>query len=86
MVLDRQDFIRNARGEVDSLKQAGTALSNELKAVLSYFGESVHDPSSSEAGLKPEDFFALIVTFSSSLQVSPAYDRLVKLLKWLVHQ
>jgi hypothetical protein len=62
--------MRDARGEVDALKHAGIALSDELKAVLAYFGESAHDLSSSEPGSTPEDFFALIVTFSSSIQVS----------------
>lgn len=36
--------------------------------MLLYFGESASDPSSSEAGTKPEDFFGLVAAFSSSLQ------------------
>ncbi|KAF9506490.1 hypothetical protein BS47DRAFT_1399443 [Hydnum rufescens UP504] len=63
-----EEFMRDARGEVNALEHAGIALRNELTAVLVYFGESTRDLSSSEPGSKPEDFFALIVTFSSSLQ------------------
>lgn len=38
----------------------------ELKSLLSYYGEN---PESSDAP-KPEDFFGLVASFSSSLQVS----------------
>lgn len=43
----------------------GTALSKELRSLLTYFGEN---PDSPEAP-KLEDFFGLIASFSSSLQV-----------------
>lgn len=36
--------------------------------MLQYFGESPAEASPSESGVKPEDFFALVVTFSSDLQ------------------
>lgn len=38
----------------------------DLKSLLSYYGEN---PESSDAP-KPEDFFGLVASFSSSLQVS----------------
>jgi diaphanous 1 len=50
---------------VDALKKMAAALENDLKSLLTYFGEN---PSSPEAP-KPEDFFALVCSFSSSLQV-----------------
>jgi diaphanous 1 len=43
-----------------------TTLENDLKSLLSYFGEN---PDSPEAP-KSEDFFAMICSFSSSLQAS----------------
>jgi len=36
--------------------------------MLQYFGESPAEALPSESGTKPEDFFALVVTFSSDLQ------------------
>jgi len=42
------------------------AIEKELKSLLEYYGEV---PEAPEAP-KPEDFFGLIVSFSSSLQVS----------------
>lgn len=41
------------------------SLEAELKSMLAFFGEN---PDSPEAP-KPEDFFGMILTFSSSLQV-----------------
>ncbi len=49
---------------VDSLKNMGTSLDTELRSLLSFYGE---DPSSPDAP-KSEDFFGLILSFSSSLQ------------------
>ena len=49
---------------VDSLKNMGTSLDTELRSLLSFYGE---DPASPEAP-KPEDFFGMILSFSSSLQ------------------
>src|SRR5882762_6686909 len=43
----------------------GTSLESELRSLLVYYGER---PESSEAH-KPEDFFSLILSFSSALQV-----------------
>lgn len=49
---------------VDSLKNMGTSLDSELRSLLAFFGET---PDSPEAP-KPEDFFGLILSFSSALQ------------------
>ena len=43
----------------------------DLKSLMAYFGESTTSGESPE-GPKPEDFFSLIVSFSSSLRVSSA--------------
>ena len=48
---------------VDSLKNMGTSLDTELRSLLTFFGEA---PDSPEAP-KPEDFFGLILSFSSSI-------------------
>jgi diaphanous 1 len=50
---------------VDALKKMCCAVEEELRSLLSYFGEQPDSPD----GCKPEDFFGLIVSFSSSLQV-----------------
>lgn len=44
----------------------GAMVESEIRLLMNYYGES---PDSPEAP-KPEDFFALIASFSSSLQVS----------------
>lgn len=50
---------------IDAMSKMGHALEGDLKALLAYYGE---DPTSPEAP-KPEDFFGLVLSFSSSLQV-----------------
>ena len=52
-------------GSVDALTKMSVSLEAELKSMLTFFGEN---PDSPEAP-KPEDFFGLILSFSSSLQV-----------------
>jgi hypothetical protein len=52
------------------LKRSGDAMNDEVGNMLQYFGESPAGALPSESGAKPEDFFALLVTFSSDLQVS----------------
>jgi len=47
---------------IKSIREIATNLDNELQQMLIYYGE---DPNST----KPEDFFGLIVSFSSSLIV-----------------
>lgn len=48
------------------LRSDASRLERDLKELLVYYGEK---PDSSE-GLKPEDFFGLVMSFSSSLQVT----------------
>jgi hypothetical protein len=52
-------------GNVDALKKMGISVESELRSLLVYYGER---PESSETH-KPEDFFGLILSFSSDLQV-----------------
>jgi hypothetical protein len=49
---------------VDALKNMGTALEGELRSLLAYYGENPDSPDAP----KPEDFFGLVASFSSSLQ------------------
>jgi hypothetical protein len=42
----------------------GSALEGELRSLLAYYGENPDSPDAP----KPEDFFGLIASFSSSLQ------------------
>ena len=50
---------------VDALKKMGTSVDQDLHSLLAYYGET----SDSSNGPKPEDFFALIMAFSSALNV-----------------
>ena len=59
-----EPFIAQARPTVDNLKISGQALDSELKSLMAYYGESTEG---SDA-MKPEDFFGVIMTFSSTLQ------------------
>jgi hypothetical protein len=61
-----QPFVEQVTGSIHALTSMSTALDKELKSLLTYYGE---DPASPEAP-KPEDFFGLVASFSSSLQVS----------------
>ena len=60
-----QPFVKTISPSVDALKNMATALDNELRSLLAFFGEN---PEAQDAP-KPEDFFGLILSFSSSLQV-----------------
>lgn len=60
-----QPFALQVGQAVDAMKNMANALDKDLKALLAYFGEN---PDSPEAP-KPEEFFAMICSFSSSLQV-----------------
>lgn len=62
-----QPFIQRFELSIEALHNMSATLDNELKSLVSYYGE---DPNSTEAP-KPEDFFGLVASFSSSLQVSP---------------
>ena len=44
----------------------GLSLESELRFLLAYYGETASGPDA----LKPEDFFNLVLSFSSSLQVT----------------
>ncbi|KAJ3566776.1 hypothetical protein NP233_g6789 [Leucocoprinus birnbaumii] len=59
-----EPFVDKVKESIQALASMGTTLDKELKSLLTYYGE---DPSSPEAP-KPEDFFGLIASFSSSLQ------------------
>ena len=54
------------RVTIDAVSKLGSALESDLKNLLEYYGETPDSPDSP----KPEDFFALILSFSSSLQVT----------------
>ncbi|KAF8312679.1 hypothetical protein DL93DRAFT_2081942 [Clavulina sp. PMI_390] len=66
-----QTFLHESSSAVEKLKKDGIAMSSEIKRMMQYFGEAAAEqaPSSPE-GTKPEDFFALMVTFSCDLQAS----------------
>jgi len=59
-----EPFIRDVDQAVTALKEATIAMDGELKSLLAYFGEA---PESTD-GTRPEDFFGLIMSFSSALQ------------------
>ncbi|KAH9077001.1 hypothetical protein EDB83DRAFT_1666008 [Lactarius deliciosus] len=59
-----EPFILKERVTIDAVSKLGSALDADLKNLLVYYGETPDSPDSP----KPEDFFALILTFSSSLQ------------------
>ena len=59
-----EPFIVQARPTVDNLKVSGQALDSELKSLMAYYGESTEGSDAT----KPEDFFGVIMTFSSALQ------------------
>ena len=59
-------FLIKERVTIDAVSKLGAALEAELRNLLIFYGEIPDSPDSP----KPEDFFALILSFSSSLQVS----------------
>ncbi|KAG6910997.1 hypothetical protein DXG01_006051 [Tephrocybe rancida] len=61
-----QPFVEQVSTSVDALKNMSNSLDGDLRSLLTYFGE---DPNAPDAP-KPEDFFGLIVSFSTSLQKS----------------
>lgn len=60
-----QSFIAQVSPNVDSLMKMGNMIEEELRSLLIYYGE---DPDSPDAP-KPEEFFGLVASFSSTLQV-----------------
>jgi len=59
-----EPFMVQARPTVDNLKVSGQALDSELKSLMSYYGE----PMEGSDAAKPEDFFGVIMAFSSALR------------------
>ncbi|KAG6373818.1 hypothetical protein JVT61DRAFT_5963 [Boletus reticuloceps] len=59
-----QHFIVQVSDSVEALKKLTASVENDLRSVFSYYGESFDSPDS----LKPEEFFGMICSFSSSLQ------------------
>lgn len=74
-----QTFLVEKGPSIDALKLMGMTIDKELQGLLAYYGEN---PGSPEAP-KPEDFFGLIASFSSSLQkcALEVHDAEVKLNK-----
>ncbi|KAG6854352.1 hypothetical protein C0991_007857 [Blastosporella zonata] len=61
-----QPFVQHVSSSVDALKNMSSSLDGELRSLLTYFGEDLN----AQDAPKPEDFFGLIVFFSTSLQKS----------------
>lgn len=61
-----QPFLQDARRNVGALNNMASALESELRSLFLYYGESTE----AAEGLKAEDFFGMILSFSTSLQVS----------------
>jgi diaphanous 1 len=59
-----EPFIAQVRLTVDNLKVSGQALDSELKSLMTYYGESAEGSDVT----KPEDFFGVVMSFSSALQ------------------
>ena len=60
-----QPFVAQISPSVQALQSMGNKVNEELRELLTYFGEQAD---SSDA-MKPEDFFGLVMSFASSLQV-----------------
>lgn len=80
--LSMKPFILQETPTVDALKNMGGALSKELRSLLVYYGENPDSPDAP----KPEDFFNLIASFSSSLQVCNSVSELFSLVVNLFSQ
>lgn len=50
---------------MEALKNMASALESEIRSLFMYYGEATD----STEGPKPEDFFGMVLSFSSSLQV-----------------
>lgn len=66
LIFCSQPFVVEASPSIAALKNMVTALDGELSSLLAYYGE---DPDSPEPS-KLEEFFKLVLDFSSALQVS----------------
>jgi hypothetical protein len=59
-----QPFAGRVNASVDALTKMTSSVEAEINTLLTYFGENAESPEAP----KPEDFFGLILSFSSSLQ------------------
>ncbi|KAF9232167.1 hypothetical protein BU15DRAFT_55302 [Melanogaster broomeanus] len=59
-----QPFLAQISGSVEALKEMTASVESDLRSLFTYYGESFE----SSEGPKPDDFFAMICSFSSSLQ------------------
>ncbi|KAG2129008.1 hypothetical protein DEU56DRAFT_818346 [Suillus clintonianus] len=60
----RQPFSLEVAQSVDALDKMAVLVGTDLRALFSYYGEDLDSPE----GPKPDDFFGMICSFSSSLQ------------------
>lgn len=60
-----QPFVKEVTPKIDKLKLMGDSVDQQIKSLLLYYGESPDSPDAPKA----EDFFGMIATFYSSLQV-----------------
>lgn len=60
-----EPFSKQTHTIVTALRNDATALDDDLKSVLVYYGEAVD----SADGMKPEELFVMIMSFSSALRV-----------------
>ncbi|KAL7410280.1 hypothetical protein BDY24DRAFT_186432 [Mrakia frigida] len=61
-------FSEEAAMSVERIKRMGAAIDGDLKGLLAYFGEPSEGPEST----RPEDFFAMVLSFSIALQKAAA--------------
>ncbi|KAL5507835.1 hypothetical protein ACEPAH_5453 [Sanghuangporus vaninii] len=59
-----EPFVVQVTSSIQALENMNRTVEAELKSLMAYYGEPVDSPE----GPKPEDFFSLIVSFSSSLR------------------
>ncbi|KAH7887379.1 hypothetical protein F5I97DRAFT_1925836 [Phlebopus sp. FC_14] len=59
-----QPFLVRISGQVHALKDLTASVENDLRSLFIYYGESFDSPE----GPKPDEFFGMICSFSSSLQ------------------
>ncbi|OJA17689.1 hypothetical protein AZE42_11865 [Rhizopogon vesiculosus] len=59
-----QPFAFTVAKSVDALKNMASVVETDLRALFSYYGENLDSPE----GPKPDDFFGMVCSFSSSLQ------------------
>ncbi|KAG0234469.1 hypothetical protein BGW41_001142 [Actinomortierella wolfii] len=65
-----EDFVTSNEQRVTMLSEAGQSLDQDLRKLLAYYGED-------SANTKPEDFFGMLVSFSTMLQKSQAENEAI---------